>query len=133
MTTAPSSLSFVSRLNQFLPMMKTLFRKKSNPIKMSMRKARPLRSTPGRQMHLDLVRRASSCHQERRSPTLRKPTLTTTRTRKRRSTNNLKPCEPLASLGRRRLPLRCLPVLQDDSCPKMKRRKSQEGLYSMAR
>jgi hypothetical protein len=24
-------------------------------------------------------------------------------------------------------------VLQDDSCPKMKRRKSQEGLYSMAR
>jgi hypothetical protein len=114
-------------------MMINLFRKKSNPRKILMRRARPLRSSLGRPMHLDLDRRPSSCHRERISPTLRKPSLTKTRTMRKRRMIHLNPSERLASLGRRTLPLRCHPVLLDDSCPKMKRRKSQEGLYSMAR
>jgi hypothetical protein len=83
-TTAPSSLSFVSRLMQILPMMINLMiRKKSKLIKMLMRRARLLISIPGRQMHHGIDRRAFSFHRGSRNPTLRKQNLKTMSRRKK--------------------------------------------------
>jgi len=82
-TIAPSSLSSVSRLMQMLPMMINLMiRKKSKQRKTLMRRARPLRSSQGRQMHHNHDRRAFSFHRGSRNPTLRKLNLKAMRRRK---------------------------------------------------
>jgi hypothetical protein len=84
-TIALSSLSSVSRLMQMLPMMINLMiRKKSKQRKTLMRRARHLISSPGRQMHHNLDRRAFSCHRGSRNPTLKKPNLKTMKRRKKR-------------------------------------------------
>jgi hypothetical protein len=84
-TIAPSSLSSVFRLMQMLPMLITnlMKRKKSKQRKMLMRRARPLISSQGRQMHHNHDRRAFSFHRGSRNPTLRKLNLKAMRRRKR--------------------------------------------------